>query len=132
MGWPYPFRPQPWEELDREFASVAAAHPDFGHSSAIVKSVREVGAEQDLAAFTSMHDLMVRSTPLPEPPYDLVAVHAPNSIAKVPPGTVLIEHLSVTGRNDRIERPVADAVPLFWRFMIEKFGIEPGKHRRTH
>jgi hypothetical protein len=32
----------------------------------------------------------------------------------------------VTDRNDRIGRPVADAVPLFWRFMIEKFGVEPG------
>jgi len=33
--------------------------------------------------------------------------------------------MSVTGHNDRIERPVADAVPLFWRFMIAKYGVEP-------
>jgi hypothetical protein len=31
----------------------------------------------------------------------------------------------VTGYDDRIERPASDAVPLFWRFMIEKFGVQP-------
>jgi hypothetical protein len=25
----------------------------------------------------------------------------------------------------RIERPVVEAVPLFWRFMIEKYGVAP-------
>ena len=125
MGWPYPFKQRPWEELDDEFASWASTHPEFRHMWAIVSSVREVGAQDVLAAFASMHDLMVRATPLPDPPYDLVAVRAPDSLAKVTSGTVLIEHLSVTGRNDRIERPVDDAVPLFWRFMIEKFGIDP-------
>lgn len=125
MGWPYPFRQRPWEELDREFDSWSSTHPEFQHMSAIVTSVREAGAEDVLAASTSMHDLLVRPTPLTDPPYDVVAVRAPNSMFKVTPGTVLIEHLSVTGRNDRIVRPAADAVPLFWRFMIEKFGVDP-------
>lgn len=93
--------------------------------SDVVRSVLDVGAEHDLAAFTSMHDLMVRSTPLPDPPCDLVAVRSPSSMANVRTGFVVIEHLSVTGRNDRIERPVKDSVPLFWRFMIEKFGVGP-------
>ena len=87
--------------------------------------MRHAKAEHDLAAFTSMHDLMVRATPWPKPPYDLVTVRAPNSMSKVPAGLVRIEHLAVTGRNDKIERPVAEAVPLFWRFMIEKFGGAP-------
>jgi hypothetical protein len=73
----------------------------------------------DLASFTSMADLMVVTTPLREPPYDLVAMRTPAE------RIVLIEHLSVTGRNDRIERPSSEAVPLFWRFMIEKFGLLP-------
>jgi hypothetical protein len=38
---------------------------------------------------------------------------------------VVIESCSLTGRIDRIERPVAETVPLFWRFMIEKFGVPP-------
>jgi len=40
-------------------------------------------------------------------------------------GAVLIEHRSITGHDDKITRPSAEAVTLFWRFMIEKFGIEP-------
>jgi hypothetical protein len=36
----------------------------------------------------------------------------------------------MTGRSNRIERPVDEAVPLFWRFMIEKFGVGPGAFRR--
>ena len=39
-------------------------------------------------------------------------------------GHVLVEHLPDTGRNDRIERPLGDAVPLFWRFVQEKFGVQ--------
>lgn len=45
------------------------------------------------------------------------------SVRVVRPGTVVVEHLSTTGRDDRVERPVSDAVPLFWRFVTEKFGI---------
>jgi hypothetical protein len=44
---------------------------------------------------------------------------------------VRIEHLSVTGHDDVIDRPFADAVPLLWRFMIEKFGVDPGA-REAH
>lgn len=93
--------------------------------SAIVHSVIESRTTYLLAAFSSMHDLMVTATPIPEPPVDLVAVRAPGSLRAPRQGHVLIEHLAVTGRNDRVERPVADAAPLFWRFMIEKFGVHP-------
>jgi hypothetical protein len=40
-------------------------------------------------------------------------------------GMVVVEHLSVTGRHDRITRPMLEAVPLFWQFMIEKLGVHP-------
>jgi len=66
-----------------------------------------------------MHDLVVVSVRIPEPPYG-VAVRAPGSLRSPRDGHVLIEHMSVTGHDDRIERPVAEAVALFWRFMIEK------------
>jgi len=132
MGWPYPVKQTPWDEIDARFTGFATMNPTFEHMAAIVRSVRAVGAESDLAAFTSMHDLMVASRPIPEPPVELVAVRAPSSMAKVSEGCVVIEHLSVTGRNDQIERPVADAVPLFWRFMIEKFGVDPGNYSKPH
>ena len=60
-----------------------------------------------------------------EPPYDLVVVRAPISIRPPTAGCVLIEHLTATGLDDKIEGPTADAIPLFWRFMIEKFGVYP-------
>ena len=125
MGWSYPFHQRPWAEVDADFADFAEKHHDFAHMSAIVASVRACMAEDKLAAFTSMHDLMVVAEPIPEAPYDLVAVRAPGSLRAPKPGSVLIEHLAVTGRHDRIERPVGSVVPLFWRFMIEKFGVHP-------
>jgi hypothetical protein len=126
FGWPHPFEQRPWNDIDGEFTALAERYPQFGYMSAIVKSVRSMGAEDDLAAFTSMHDLMVVAQPIPELPYDLVAVRAPGSLRAPSHGHVLIEHLSVTGHNDRIEGPDDEAVPLFWRYMIEKFGVHPG------
>lgn len=72
-----------------------------------------------------MFDLLVVATPIPDPPLDVVAVRFAASYRPVPPGTILIEHLATTGRNDRIQRPADEAVALFWRFMIEKFGVHP-------
>lgn len=94
--------------------------------SDIVKSVMASNQARALAACTSMHDLIVVPTPIAEPPYGVVAVRAPGSLYEPGRGMVRIEHLSPTGHNDVIDRPVAAAVPLFWRFMIEKFGIDPG------
>jgi hypothetical protein len=75
-----------------------------------------------------MHDLIVVALPLPEPPFDVIAVRAPGSLREPPSGEVLIEHLAPTGRDERISRPAAEAVPLFWRFVIEKFGLHlPGR-----
>jgi len=74
----------------------------------------------------------VFALPQTDPPTTFVAVRAPGSLAKPSEGLVLIEHLSVTGRSNRIERPVDETVPLFWRFMIEKFGVDPGAFRRMH
>jgi hypothetical protein len=129
LGWPYPFRPRSWEEIDSDFAGIANEHGEFRYMSAIVKSVLSSDAMERLAACTSMNDLMVVAMPIPKPPYDLVVVRAPLASLHPPgEGQVLIEHVSVTGRNDKVERPVADAVPLFWRFMIEKFGVIPRRN----
>lgn len=75
-----------------------------------------------------MHDILVVLRPIPDPPYNIVAVRAPGSMRPPHAGAVRIEHLATTGRNDDIERPVDDAVPLFWRFMIEKFDVHPPHH----
>jgi len=91
----------------------------------VVDSVIACQGTQRLAGLTSMHDLLVAARPVADDqPVEVVAVRSPSS-GRVGPGAVLIEHLTVSGRNDVIVRPSAEAVPLFWRFMIEKFGVEP-------
>lgn len=42
----------------------------------------------------------------------------------VAPGLVRISHEAYSGLVETIERPSSDALPLFWRFVREKFGIE--------
>lgn len=104
---------------------MAAEHPSFLHMRLIVDSVLATESALALAGTTSMHDLIVVSRPISEPPYDVIAVRAPGSVHRPRNGHVIVEHLTVTGRNDSLERPVAEAVPLFWRFVIEKYGIHP-------
>jgi hypothetical protein len=104
---------------------MAKLHVTLQHVVDIVDSVQASGADHLMAGCTSMHDLIVVARPVAEPSYDVVAVRAPSSLRPVPAGMVVIEHLSVTGRNDQIVRPTGASVPLFWRFMIEKFGVHP-------
>jgi hypothetical protein len=124
-GWPLTFRPRSWEDIASFFDGIAERDPSFAYMVAVARSVLDSGAAQSLAGTTSMHDLVVTSTPVSEPPLDVVIVRAPGSLHLPTPGHVLIEQQSLTGHDDRIERPATEAVPLFWRFMIEKFGVQP-------
>jgi hypothetical protein len=124
-GSTIPFRPRPWEEISAALSAMSDRHPQFAHMAAIADSVMASGAAGRLAGTTSMHDLLVVTAPPPGPPYDLIAVRAPSSLRQPAPGHVIIEHRSCTGHNDSIERPVTDAVQLFWRFVITKYGIHP-------
>lgn len=124
-GQTLPFRAQGWNDILISMARMADEHEEFRHMEAIVRSVLDCDAAERLAAYTSMHDLIVVDVPIPDPPYGIVAVRAPGSIRPPCSGHVLIEEMSLTGNNDRIERPVDEAVALFWRFMIEKFGVSP-------
>ncbi|MEV6283106.1 hypothetical protein [Kribbella sp. NPDC051770] len=92
----------------------------------VIDSVIDANADEVLAGSTSMHDLMVAPRPLRKPVRDLIVVRAPGSLRPAGRGGhVRIEHLSSTGYDEVVERPSADAVALFWRFVIEKYGIEP-------
>ncbi len=130
FSWTEPFPDRPWEAIDRRFATMADLYPDFRHMSDIVKSVLETDRTSMLAGFTSMHDLLVVAKPIPQH-WTPVKVLAPNA-PFLPQGMVRIEHLSASGRLECIERPVGEAVPLFWRFVKEKFGVEPGPRVRSH
>jgi hypothetical protein len=124
-GWRQTFVARPWEEIASFLTDMVEQDESFAYMAAVAQSVRDSGAARSLAGTTSMHDLVVTSTPVVEPPVDVVIVRAPSSMYHPSPGHVLIEEQSVTGHDDRIERPAAEAVPLFWRFMIEKFGVHP-------
>jgi hypothetical protein len=82
------------------------------------------GRTKDLVFATSMWDLIVTSSPIGDPPVDVVVVRGASGMQSVAPDRI-VEHLPPVGIADRIERPAAEAVPLFWRFMIEKYGIAP-------
>ena len=123
------FRPRDWSEIRRFFADIADQDGRFTYMVEVIESVVSSGLTGSLGATTSMHDLIVATLPLMEPPFDVIAVRAPGSLRSPPIGSVLIEHLTPTGHDERIARPVAEAVPLFWRFAVEKFGIEPAATR---
>jgi hypothetical protein len=123
------FTPRPWWEVRDFLAPLAARDERFTYLVDIVDSVMASDQSAELCATTSMHDLIVARVPLPTPPFDVIAVRAPGSLHAPSTGNTRIEHLSLTGRNDRIERPAAEAVPLFWRFVIEKFGVVAGVRR---
>ncbi|MET8250096.1 hypothetical protein [Micromonospora sp. NPDC005197] len=124
-GWAYQFEEVPWPEIAVRFHDFAEQHPDFEHMAAIVDSVLACDGASRLAGLTSMHDLVVAARPVPEdPPVEVVIVRSPSS-GLIGPGAVLIEHRSTSGRDDVIARPSEEAIPLFWRFMIEKFGVAP-------
>lgn len=125
LGWKQPFRAQPWEDIAHQLEELAVDHPVLSHMAAVASSVVESESTDLLAACTSMHDLIVVPTPIPEPPNDVIAVRAPGSLANPPAGQVIVEHLSCTGENDRVARPASEAVPLFWRFVAEKYGVHP-------
>ncbi|MGW4460663.1 hypothetical protein [Micromonospora sp. NPDC004704] len=84
----------------------------------IVDSVIAFEAENLLAGATSMTDIIVTAVPVTPAPVDVIVVRSAYN-------WVTIKHLAHTGRNDRIARPAQDGVALFWRFVIEKFGIHP-------
>ena len=109
-------------------ADLRKESPEFGSLAEILASIVSSRRADDLAVTTSMHDPVITPRPVPEPPLDVVIVRAPNSLRNGPrPGHVVIEEMPLTGHGDLIERPAAEAVPLFWRFMIEKYGVHPSR-----
>jgi hypothetical protein len=125
FGQTTPFIERPWNELAEMWSARARSGVPIAHVVAVVESVIATGTDSQLAAGSSMYDLIVTERPIPEPPYSVVVVRSPVSVRPPASGKVVIEHCSLTGRIDRLERPVAETVPLFWRFMIEKFGVAP-------
>jgi hypothetical protein len=125
LAWRHEFKVRSWSDLLAFYEDMASRNPEFGYLVDIVRSIEASPNGNHLAATTSMHDLVVIDRPIPEPPAEVLRVSAPGSPNPAArDGWLAIEHHSHSGRNDRIERPVSEAVSLFWRFVLEKFGIE--------
>ncbi|MGW6278372.1 hypothetical protein [Kribbella sp. NPDC055071] len=125
-AWERSFGERPWDEIREFLGGMAAKYPRFQYLVDVIDSVLECGADAELAAGTSMHDLVVVPRPVPSSVREVIYVRAPGSLrpaAKA--GLVRIEHLATTGYDEVVERPVSEAVPLFWRFVIEKYGVRP-------
>jgi hypothetical protein len=125
-GFLWELKTTPWLVLLERYDDLARQSGDFVHMGEIVRSVMTSTAVDHLAATTSMHDLLVVDTPIAPPHLEYVIVRAPSSMRPPAHGHVAIEHVSLTGHDESIERPVDEAVALFWRFMAEKFGVISG------
>jgi hypothetical protein len=113
-----------WTDIAARFNDLASGHPEFQYMADIVASVLDWQGTDRLAGLTSMNDLVVTAQPIPGPPTETVVVRSPSS-GHVGAEAVLIEHRSLTGNDEWVVRPSAEAVALFWRFMAEKFGVRP-------
>jgi hypothetical protein len=121
-GWPYVVTGTDWHGLASEYSTA----PSFVAPIAeIVTSVLSSGRSDDLLFATSMWDLIVTPSPVGEPPVDVVAVRGAVGLGHIRKDRIVVEHIPLGGGADRIERPVDEAVRLFWRFMIEKYGMAP-------
>ncbi|MGC4897447.1 hypothetical protein [Micromonospora sp. DT31] len=118
LGWPFEFRAQPWPSIASHLHGALDGSAAGRTVLDIVDSIIATGAEALLAGTTSMFDVVVTPKPVTPAPVDVVVVRQTY-------GTVTIEHLTHTGRNDRIQQPAHEGVALFWQFMIEKFGVHP-------
>ena len=126
LGWQYPFVSRSWSDTLQFISSVYSSESEGAHLLRICQSVIDCHKTQELGVTTSMHDLVVTLLPASSPPLDVVIVRAPSSLYPARPGNVRVETQTVMGRNDQIDRPTEEAVPLFWRFMGEIFGVDSG------
>lgn len=116
-GFPYPIVHDNWEQLLDRYLDG----PPLVRASAVTEVVRSIvdsPSRTDLRYTTSMWSLLVAPAPGSPAPVDAVMVSTPNH------PNVVVEHLPLVGKADKIERPPGEAVPLFWRFLKEKYGIE--------
>lgn len=124
-GWQTPIPPGRWEERLEEYERAVSNGIPLQYMVDIVRSVIESGHATELGSAKSHFDLIVAAQPADEPPFDVIAVRTLAALKPPRDGSARIEHQSLTGHDDSIERPVGEAVRLFWRFIITKFGINP-------
>lgn len=119
MGFPHAFHSTPWADiLERTVRDTS-----LSYLTPLVQSIVASTAASQLAGALWVNQLAVAEAPVRDAPLDMLTVSAVQEGDEVT--RVNIVHMTVTGRNDAIERPLDDAVALFWRFVAEKFGVSP-------
>jgi hypothetical protein len=119
-GWSYPVQRRDWEDLADRYRAAPAVVSSIAQ---VIDSIVSSGLGDELQFATSMWDLIVTSSPASAPPVDVVAVRGAMGAKRVPADRIVVEHLPLVGLADAIERDASDAVPLFWAFMREKYGL---------
>lgn len=115
------FTVAPWDEIEQFYARLSDDGATFvAPMLSLTRSVLAEGASGALAAHTSMHDLVVTTTPVSAGPDWL-------RVSLVGDDRVRIDHQTPTGPGDSVERPRSELLALFWRFSIEKWGIRPAR-----
>jgi hypothetical protein len=122
-GWNYPVDGQDWSGLADRYRTAPSIIAPIAE---VVGSLVTSGLGHELRFTTSMWDLVVTPSPAGPPPLDVVAVRGAMGSRRVAEGRIIIEHLPLVGLADVIERDASDAVPLFWAFMREKYGLTRG------
>lgn len=124
-GWQYAIPRREWTDLLDEYRTAAKSVPTLAPLLSIIESVIENQMQDRLAATTSMWDLVITTAPAGEPPLDVIVVRSSVSMSPSPAGEVRIEQFATSGQKEEVTRPVAEALPLFWRFVLAKFGLKP-------
>jgi hypothetical protein len=76
---------------------------------------------------TSMHDLVLSPSPTGDA-YEAVVVRAPGSLHHPQPGNVRVDIVRAEQTTSTtVERPMTEAVPVFWAAMRDAFGVS--RHR---
>jgi hypothetical protein len=122
-GWEWPIRKRPWADLATEYRELVEQIPQLAPMLAVIESVIENQMADRLAATTSLRDLVVTTSPASEPPIDVIIVRSAISMYPPAPGEVSIDHIATSGLTEHIARPVDEVLPLFWRFVLEKYGL---------
>ena len=111
----------PWHEIEQFYERLSADGAVFVDPMlSLTRSIVAEGAASKLGAHTSMHDLVITTVPVSLEPDWL-------RVSLLRDGEIRITHDTPTGPGDSIERSQSELLPLFWRFLIEKWDIRPAR-----
>jgi len=116
-----PFKVRPWPDLRDRFWDLADLNPEHLAMVEIIDSVVARPATDRLVGNYTIGGLHVADAAHREPPYSVITVEVYGPGPRGAPA-VAVWHVSTSGLREEIVTPIDSAVPLFWRFVFEKFG----------